>query len=111
MAGMSAGLRNKLKVNLLPGNKSSVFDKSNNKTSNEVKNGEEAEKVRPGIIARKRRERSMANKQSGNLRIGDLRLSRLSIDESKEIDLTFGGDYGYDLEKTLGNVHHIQEIM
>ena len=106
MAGMNAGLRNKLKINLLPG-KSSVFDKSNNKTSNEYKTGDEADKVRPGIIARKRRERSMANKQSGNLRLGDVRLSRLSIDESKEIDLTFGGDYGYDLEKTLGNVNHI----
>ena len=63
--------------------------------------------VRPGIIARRRRERSMAIKNdSGQLKVSELRLgSRLTFDASRELS---GVNYEYEIEKTLGNVNHIQ---
>ena len=66
MAGINSSLRNKLKVSLIPGMQGSAFDqRTNNKISIDAGMGEEPEKVRPGIIARRRRERSQAHKLSG----------------------------------------------
>ena len=49
----------------------------------------------------------MANKNdSGQLKVSELRLgSRLTFDASRELS---GVNYEYEIEKTLGNVNHIQ---
>ena len=84
VSGINASLRSKLKFNLLPGKQGSVNRKVNIEDQDQL--------VKPGIIARRRRERSMANKNdSGQLKVSELRLgSRLTFDASKEL---FGGNY------------------
>ena len=99
VSGINASLRSKLKFNLVPGMQGSVNRKVNIEDQDQL--------VRPGIIARRRRERSMANKNdSGQLKVSELRLgSRLTFDASRELS---GVNYEYEIEKTLGNVNHIQ---